>query len=273
MITDPRIARLIVLIRAALSPPPGAGRIALALALGLVCHAIFATAVLAMITAMFFGLSESHGRVPWPWALVANLALILQFPLAHSLLLTGPGGRWLARLIPGPHGATLATTTYAIIASAQLLALFALWTPSGIVWWRAEGGAFWAICVVYAASWLLLMKASFDAGAEVQSGALGWMSLLAKIRPMFPDMPTTGLFRVIRQPIYVAFALTLWTVPVWTPDQLALAISFTAYCLLAPRLKERRFAARYGERFQSYRATVPYAVPRLNQTKDRPHAQ
>lgn len=273
MITDPRIARLIVLICAALSPPPGAGRIALALALGLVCHAVFAAAVLAMIAAMFFGLSESLGRVPWPWALVANLALILQFPLAHSLLLNGPGGRWLARLIPGPHGATLATTTYAIIASAQLLALFALWTPSGIVWWRAEGTAFWAICAVYAASWLLLLKASFDAGAEVQSGALGWMSLMAKIRPVFPDMPTDGLFRVIRQPIYVAFVLTLWTVPVWTPDQLALAVCYTAYCLLAPRLKERRFAARYGDRFQRYRAAVPYAVPRLKQAKDRPHAQ
>jgi methanethiol S-methyltransferase len=56
---------------------------------------------------------------------------------------------------------------------------------------------------------------------------------------------------VIRQPIYVAFALTLWTVPVWTPDQLALALSLTAYCLLAPRLKERRFAARYGDRFHA----------------------
>ena len=142
MTADPRIARLIALIRAALIPPPGARRIVLALAMGLVCHAVFVSAVLAMIAAMFFGLSECLGRMPWPWALVANLALILQFPLAHSLLLTGPGGRWLARLIPGPHGATLATTTYAIIASLQLLALFALWTPSGIVWWRAEGAAF-----------------------------------------------------------------------------------------------------------------------------------
>jgi hypothetical protein len=26
-------------------------------------------------------------------------------------------------------------------------------------------------------------------------------------------MPSLGLFRIIRQPIYVAFALTLWTVP------------------------------------------------------------
>jgi protein-S-isoprenylcysteine O-methyltransferase Ste14 len=99
------------------------------------------------------------------------------------------------------------------------------------------------------------------------------MSLLARIRPVFPDMPTSGLFSLIRQPIYVAFALTLWTPPVWTPDQLVLAVAFTAYCLLAPRLKERRFTARYGARFDRYRAEVPYILPHLPKTKDQPDAQ
>ncbi len=269
LLKDPRIAGLARLAAGALRPPPGIGRIALALLMGLLCHAVFAAAVLAMMVAMFFGLSESLGTVPWPWALIANALLILQFPLVHSALLTGPGGRLLARLMPGPHGATLATTTYALIASLQLLALFVLWTPSGIVWWRAEGALFWIVVAAYAGAWLLLLKASVDAGAEVQSGALGWMSLLARIRPIFPDMPTRGLFRLIRQPIYLAFALTLWTVPVWTPDQFALAVSYTAYCLLAPRLKERRFAARYGERFARYRAAVPYVLPRLRR-RDAP---
>ena len=259
---DPRVTGLLRLILAAARPPAGKGRVLLALGLGTLCHLVFAAAVLAMVMAMFFGMSESLGQVPWPWAFLANAVLILQFPLVHSILLTRVGGHVLARLVPGPHGATLSTTTYALIASAQLLLLFALWTPSGIVWWRAEGAAFWIICTAYALSWLLLMKTSFDAGVEVQSGALGWMSLMAGAKPVFPDMPTLGLFRVIRQPIYVAFALTLWTVPIWTPDQLVLAATLTAYCLLAPRLKERRLAARHGARFAQYRAAVPYALPR-----------
>ena len=116
----------------------------------------------------------------------------------------------------------------------------------------------------YALSWLLLIWASFDAGAEVQSGALGWMSLVQKIKPVFPDMPTQGLFKIIRQPIYVAFALTTWTVPIWTPDQLCLAIVLSAYCLLAPRLKERRFSQHYGARFADYKAKTPYAFPKLS---------
>ncbi|MFM7085301.1 MAG: methyltransferase family protein [Hyphomicrobium sp.] len=265
-------SRLSELVVDALNPPPGLSRVFLALIFGILVHVLFTAAVVSMIGAMFFGMSKSFGHISWPWALLANGALIVQFPLVHSLLLSHRGDRLLAKLVPGTHGITLKTTSYAIIASAQLLLLFTLWTPSGIVWWQAEGVVLWAITAAYAVSWMLLMKASFDAGAEVQSGALGWMSLMANKRPLFPDMPTSGLFRLIRQPIYVAFALTLWTVPVWTPDQLVLAILFTSYCLFAPLLKERRFAVRYGERFQRYREAVPYALPRVSFSQVKPDA-
>ena len=262
--TDPKhFARLWTLVRGALRPPRGVGRIALAYAYGFVCHAVFAVAVLAMIVALFFGMSQSLGAVPWPWAMAVNTLLLVQFPLAHSLLLSVRFRHLLGYLAPRSEGARLSTTTFAIVASVQLALLFALWTPSGIVWWHAEGVAFWLLCGAYAASWLLLMKASWDAGVEVQSGALGWMSLAADRTPKFPPMPTTGLFRIIRQPIYVYFALTLWTVPTWTPDQLAVSVTLTAYCLAAPVLKERRFAKRHGAAFANYRHATPYAVPRL----------
>lgn len=257
-----KTSRLITLVKGAFTPPPGVKRVAIAYLYGAICHVIFTLAVVAMFLGLFYGMSRSFGAVPAPWAWVANVALILQFPLLHSVLLTRRGGAILGWFAPGQHALTLSTTTYAIVASMQLLALFALWTPSGVIWWEAEGAAFGLLCTLYLASWGLLMKASFDAGAEVQSGALGWMSLAKNVRPIFPDMPTTGAFRIIRQPIYVAFALTLWTVPVWTPDQLVLAVSLTAYCLLAPLLKERRFAERYGAAFAIYRGKVPYAVPR-----------
>lgn len=257
------LPRLASLILGALKPPPGRGRIALALAFGVAVHSIFAAAVLAMMAAMYFGMSRSFGTVPWPYAALANAALILQFPLAHSFLLSARGRRWVAALVPGQHGETLGTTTFAIVASLQLLALFALWTPTGLVWWQAEGAAYLALMTAYGASWLLLVKATYDAGMDVQSGALGWLSLLQDKTPRFPGLPTGGLFRIIRHPIYVAFALTLWTVPVWTPDQLALAATLTAYCLLAPKLKERRLQKRYGDHYDRYRQSVPYAIPGL----------
>lgn len=238
--------------------------VALSLLWGAVCHTLFGAAVLSMAVAMWFGMSRSLGAVPQPWAWLANLALIAQFPLGHTLLMTRPGQRLLARLAPAGAGSTLATTTYAIVASAQVLALFALWTPSGTVWWRAEGGFWWLANAAYGLSWVILVKATWDAGAEVQSGLLGWVSLLRGVRPQFPPMPTGGLFRLVRQPIYLAFALTTWTVPVWTPDQLLLALGLTAYCALGPIAKERRFARLFGEGWRAYRARTPYFLPVLS---------
>ena len=113
-----------------LRPPPDVAGITLVLVYGALCDTLFGFAVLAMIVAMFFGMTESFSRLSTPWSILANIALFLQFPVFHSLLLAPRGNIFLTELTPQGHGKTLATTTYAIIASIPLLALFTLWTPS-----------------------------------------------------------------------------------------------------------------------------------------------
>lgn len=238
-------------------------RITLALVYAAMCHGIFALAGLAMLIGLFSGMQAGFGPFSGWAAWTVNLVLLAQFPIGHSFFLSDRGRRILSRLAPFGTGQTLTTTTYATIASVQLLALFALWSPSGVVLWQAKGPVLWLLCAAYAGSWALLTKASFDAGPTVQAGSLGWMALLRNRTPVYPDMPEKGLFKVVRQPIYVSFALVLWCVPVWTPDQLLIATAYTAYCILAPRLKERRFERFYGDRFRAYRARVPYWLPRL----------
>jgi SAM-dependent methyltransferase len=233
----------------------------LAVAYGLACHAFFAVGVGTMIAAMFFGMSRSFGTVPAPWSILADALLLLQFPLFHSALLSRPGVAVLRRLSPRAISSGMTTTTYALVASIQTFLLFALWTPSHTIWWRAEAPVLWFIVGLNAVSWLLLLKAIWDAGPALQTGLLGWWAVLHKRPPVYPPLPTKGLFRVVRQPIYVAFALTLWTVPTWTPDQLAVAIVLTIYCLVGPLLKERRFRQRYGRSFRTYAAHVPYWLP------------
>jgi protein-S-isoprenylcysteine O-methyltransferase Ste14 len=233
-------------------------RIAIALSWGAACHAGFALGVGLMLWHLFHGMTRSWGAVPYPYAIAANLVLLAQFPLAHSLLLTGRGRKVLALIGPDPR---LATTVYALIASLQLAVLFAFWTPSGIVLWQAEGWVFRAMCLAYAASFGMLSLSIWQGGPQLQSGMLGWLAMLRDREPEFPDMPTHGLYRVTRNPIYLGFALVLWTMPTWTVDQLALAIPWTAYCVLAPRFKERRFSAIHGDRFRAYQARVPYWLP------------
>lgn len=236
-------------------------RTGLAIGYGIVCHTCFIVGVVTMMIAMFFGMSRSLGSVPSPWNWVANAALLLQFPAGHSLLLTSRGRAALSRMAPAGTGSTLSSTTYATLAACQVFVLFAFWTPTGTIWWQAGGPALVGMSLLYGISWLLLGKSMADAGLALQTGSLGWMALLRGRKPVYPPMPVTGLFRLTRQPIYVSFALTLWTVPTWTPDQLAVAMTLTAYCLLAPLLKEQRYRRIYGQAFISYSQTVPYWLP------------
>jgi len=234
---------------------------------GILCHVIFTVSVVSMLVAMYFGMSQSFGKIPHPYSFFFNLLLLLQFPIAHSFLLSSVGKKFLLYFSPKQYSKTLAPTIFAIIASIQLFLLFFCWTPSQIIVWEASGASYFLMCTLYGSSWLLLIWASIDAGAELQSGALGWMSLAQNKAPKFPDLPTFGLFKFIRQPIYASFALTTWTTPNWTLDQLLIAVVFTAYCVIAPIFKEKRLEKRFGDKFTNYKSQVPYMIPSLSLKK------
>lgn len=245
---------------------------ALALVIGVVNHSLFLFAIGSMAIALWTGMNLGIGRLEGTAALVANLLLLLQFPLIHSALLSKRGSRLLVNLFPAPHGRTLITTTYAISASLQLTATFWLWSPSGVTVWQPQGLALGVHVALFAASWLFLIKAIHDSGVAVQSGLLGWWALFRGRAPQYPTFATRGTFAICRQPIYLAFALLLWTAPGWTLDRLLLAAGWTAYCVIGPLLKERRYVARHGDAYRAYQSRVSYFLP-LAATTLKPHHQ
>jgi protein-S-isoprenylcysteine O-methyltransferase Ste14 len=243
----------------------------LALSYGFLTHGLFAGGVALMMVELFDGLQDGVGGGPPVVRALVDAALLLQFPLLHSFLLSERGRRILRLLAPRAAEGTLDTTVFAAVASLQLVVVFGLWAPSGVVWWVPTGPLFVLSVAAYAASWVFLLVAMRDAGIALQTGSLGWTAWFRGRRPAFGPFPRGGLFRSVRQPVYLAFALTLWTGPVWTPDRLVLALGWTAYCVLGPRLKERRYLRRYGDAFARYRDTVPYLLP-LRRTS-RNHAR
>jgi protein-S-isoprenylcysteine O-methyltransferase Ste14 len=230
--------------------------------LGAACHAAFAVSILAMVVSLHQGLRFGAGRLVGGRAWAANLALTLSFPALHSWLLTPRGARVLD-LVSTRRGRELRATTYALVAALQLLAVFALWSPLGGELWRARDAALVATNLAFAASWLLLLKAMSDAGLGVQTGWLGWSSVVRGRAPAYPRFAPRGLFRFTRQPIYLAFALTLWTAPVLNADRLMLAVAWTLYCAIGPLHKERRLIARDPDGYCRYRSIVPYWLPRF----------
>ena len=232
---------------------------ACAAALGAGCHAAFGVAVSAMVVGLHEGLRFGAGRLDGAAAWSANTVLALSFPL---LLVALDRKR---RPQPRPSRARLdrAGSAHQLAASLHLLVVFALWSPTGAALWRAEGASRVVSELAFAASWLLLAVAMRDAGLAVQTGFLGWGAVARGQRPCFPSFASSGLFRFTRQPVYVAFALTLWTAPTLTLDRLLLAGVWTLYCLGGPLLKERRILAREGDGYRRYQEVVPYWLPRL----------
>lgn len=233
-----------------------------ALVTGACAHLLFVAAVASMAWALASGLQSGRGALHGGAALAVNLLLVFQFPLLHSVLLSARGRHLLPRVRAGAHGKKLDLTVYAGLASLQLLLAFWCWSPTGIVWHQPHGvggGLQWA---GFAAAWLFLVKALSDAGLAVQTGAAGWWALWRDRPVQYGGMPTAGLFRVCRQPIYLGFFLVMWTAPVWTPDLLLLGTGWGLYCLFGPLHKEARWSARYAAEFAAYQQTVPYMLPR-----------
>jgi protein-S-isoprenylcysteine O-methyltransferase Ste14 len=239
-------------------------RIALAVAMGLATHGLFLAAVGSMAWSLATGMRAGLGRLGGAWGLAADLLLALQFPLVHSWLLSPRGSRWLAPARLGEVGRTLSTSSFALAASLQLLATFWLWTPSNVVLHRASGFELWLQPLFVACAWIFLSKAIRDDDARVQSGLLGWSSLLRGEQPRYRGFSDRGLYGTCRHPIYLGFAMCLWAGPVLTFDKLMLSALWSGYCLVGPLLKERRYLRRYGESYARYRASVPYFLPHLS---------
>jgi len=234
-----------------------------ALSAALLCHGTFLAAVSAMFVGLHEGLQLGRGRLTGASGAYSNGVLALQFPVLHSLFLTRRGRDLLSRLWPRRFGRDLVPTSYAWLAALQILATFVLWSPSGRMWLRPTGAAAWSWNAAYLGAWAFLGKALVDGGLGLQTGWIGWSAVWRGRGVAFPPLATTGLFARCRQPIYLGFALTLWTGPVWTPDRLFLALVWTTYCVVGPLRKEERYLRTHPVAFATYRARVPYMVPRL----------
>ncbi|MFT5679685.1 MAG: protein-S-isoprenylcysteine O-methyltransferase Ste14 [Myxococcota bacterium] len=233
-----------------------------ALGYGAACHGLFAVGIAAMVGNLYGGMQWGPmgftGAGAWAW----DGLLLAQFPILHSLLLTKRGGAMLRRLAPSGTGATLDTTLFAAVASLQVLAMFALWAPLSGPVLNLTGVAWVVMTAGFVAGWALLTRAMSEAGMGVQTGSTGWTAMWRGERPRYPKgFATEGLHSRCRHPIYAAFALILWTGPVWSVDRLLLAVPMTAYCIFGPRLKEARQRKRHGAAYAAYARRTPALLP------------
>jgi methanethiol S-methyltransferase len=182
----------------------------------------------------------------------------LVYGALHSLLASLPV-KAAARRLFGPwsdHFYRLLFNFVAVIALLPLLALIA-WNAGPvlvIVPWPAA-----AILVGIQLAALILMAYCFrqsDPAFFLGMGQLG-------NEPSATGLITTGVYGVVRHPLYSTGLLILWCFPILTAGTLAFDAAITLYILIGSELEERRLILEFGDAYLRYRKKVARLIPFL----------
>ncbi|HVZ98740.1 MAG TPA: isoprenylcysteine carboxylmethyltransferase family protein [Caulobacterales bacterium] len=191
-------------------------------------------------------------------ALAIDLGLLAVFALQHSGMARPAFKRWWTRAVPE----AAERSTYVLVSSLAMIALFLAWQPiGGTVWNVRDDGARVAIYAVYFAGWAVLLYATFLIDHFDLFGLKQVWRAIAGKAYQTPQFRTPGLYKIVRHPLYVGWLMIFWATPEMTVAHLVFAVGTTGYILIAIQLEERDLVALHGEKYVDYRRKTPMLVP------------
>jgi methanethiol S-methyltransferase len=229
---------------------------------GVVCYAVF-------FAVFLYGMGFIGGfvtpttldgppRLPLGPSIAIDLALLAAFALQHSGMARPAFKRWWTRLIPE----SAERSTYVLLSSLALVALFVFWEPIGGVVWRVpDGNARDFMIGTYLFGWLLLLYTTFLIDHFDLFGLKQVWRVLIGERYQAPRFRTPSLYKWVRHPLYVGWLIIFWAAPTMTLAHLLFALVTTAYILVAIRWEERDLEDAFGDAYREYRARTPMLVP------------
>ena len=256
------------MIQQATSPARLATRIAL-LAWGAASYAVFFACFLYAIA--FIGdfriapkTIDSGEPGPLGLALAVDLGLLSLFAVQHSGMARPGFKRVWTKIVPEPAE----RPTYVLLSSLLLVVLFALWQPIGGTVWAvtSEVGA-GLVRALYFAGWGMLLYVTalidhFDLFGLRQA----WLGFRGRPYASHP-FKTPGLYKHMRHPLYVSWAIIFWATPVMSVGHLLFAVVSTAYMVVAVLLEERDLVGHFGDAYRRYQESTPRYLPRFGRKR------
>ena len=200
-------------------------------------------------------------RLPLAKALGVDLALLALFAVQHSGMARPAFKRWWTRVVPE----AAERSTYVLLSSLAMIALFVFWEPLGSSLWSVQQGpAYMAILCLYGFGWALLLYTTFLIDHFDLFGLRQVWRRLVRKPYVPPQFHTPSLYRRVRHPLYIGWLIIFWAAPTMSGAHLVFALATTAYILGAIQLEERDLVAAFGERYVQYRRRTPMLLPRLS---------
>ena len=195
----------------------------------------------------------------WWVALAIDLGLLSLFAVQHSVMARPAFKRWWTRIVPE----SAERSTYVLLSSLCLIAMFVLWQPlGGTVWSIEDPVGRSALYSLYGFGWLLVLVSTFLINHFDLFGLRQvWFRLRGmEYRPL--EFQVNGLYRYVRHPLYVGWFFAFWATPNMTVTHLLFAAMTTGYILVAIRLEERDLKDALPA-YAEYAERVPMLVPNV----------
>ncbi|MFL6737406.1 MAG: methanethiol S-methyltransferase [Sphingomonas sp.] len=204
---------------------------------------------------------------PFWQALAVDLGLLGLFAIQHSVMARPAFKRWWTRFVPE----AIERSTYVLLSSLALVAVFAWWQPIGGIAWNAPAGvARNSVIALYLLGWALLLYTTFLIDHFDLFGLKQVWRRLRGHAYQPPRFYTPSLYKLVRHPLYVGWLTIFWAAPTMTVAHLVFALATTGYILIAIQLEEHDLVEAFGERYVSYRRSTPMLIPRLGRRRRAP---
>jgi protein-S-isoprenylcysteine O-methyltransferase Ste14 len=190
----------------------------------------------------------------WPAALT-NVALFSAFALHHSVL-----ARLRVReVVRRVAGVRLERSVYVWVASLLLIGVCWAWQPVLGVWWQLRGIPMWEgrILQLVGVALTLVGAGAIDvtelAGVRQAEGSL-------RAGGMPAEFKTTGVYGLVRHPIYLGWVLMVLAAPTMTATRGVFAVVSCVYLAIAIPLEEASLATTAGPLYAEYRQAVRWRL-------------
>jgi protein-S-isoprenylcysteine O-methyltransferase Ste14 len=231
-------------------------------AYGVACYLVFfATFLYAVGFIGGFGVPttlDGASRGPLARGIAVDAALLALFAIQHSVM----ARRWFkerwTRIVPP----ALERSTYVLLSSVALIAMFRFWQPlGGVVWSVSDPAGRIVLRALFAFGFGLVLISTFLINHFDLFGLRQvWLYLRGRAYRHL-EFGTPGPYRLVRHPLYVGWFFAFWSTPTMTYAHLLFVVATAAYILLAIQFEERDLVREHGHAYEDYRRRVPMLLP------------
>lgn len=220
----------------------------------------FVLSLLGFVFALLPGRSLGEYGGAWSaegWKpLAVNALLFSLFALHHSVFARTGAKAWLARHVP----AHLERTTYVWIASLLFAFTYLAWQPVPGRLWHVTGPLAGVLTTLPLLGAAIALTAARHLDVFDLAGLRQALAAPTAPRPPRESLVDTGLYGLVRHPIYLGWVCLVWPTPDMTGTHIAFAAISTLYLALAIPIEERTLRAAFGAEYDAYRRKVRWRM-------------